>query len=315
MEKDRESRYKRFVQLCFIPVKRLLAEYSNKFSKKDFTQHQLAVAVCLMAYEDKVYRDVPDLLSLLKEDFGFRNKVPHFTALQKFLRRISLRLLDFILQKTYEMFFQTKIANIGIDSTGERTSHASNHYIKRMKRRSKRKDYLKHSISVDTDQQAIIAAIDRRSDANDNVDFESLVERSSRIVPLNDVTADKGYDSEEHHRFVREEKGGRSIIPLRWEGTPVSRTKGKYRKKLRKYFPKKRYHRRSIVETVNFVEKTKLGDELTSKKWWMKKKEQRLKDIAYNIYRYMKVKGNVAFVSTIGFLYFLFFNCIPSNSS
>ena len=63
----------------------------------------------------------------------------------------------------------------------------------------------------------------------------------------------KGYDSEEHHRFVREDIGGRSIIPLRWEGTPVSRMKGKYRKKLRKYFPKKRYHRRSLVETVNFV--------------------------------------------------------------
>ncbi len=52
------------------------------------------------------------------------------------------------------------------------------------------------------------------------------------------------------------------------------------------------YHRRSKVETVNFVEKTKMGEELTSKKWWMKKKEQRLKDIAYNIYRYMRVSGN-----------------------
>ena len=33
-------------------------------------------------------------------------------------------------------------------------------------------------------------------------------------------------------------------------------------------------------ETVNFVEKTKFGDEITSKDWWMKKKEQRLKDIS-----------------------------------
>lgn len=315
MEKNVESKYKRFINLCMIPVKRLLRPYSSKFSKKDYTQHQLAVSVCLMAYEDKVYRDAADFLIEVKDYLGFEDKVPHFTALQKFLKRTSLRLLDFILQKTYEMFFQTKAANIGIDSTGERTSHASRHYIKRMKRKSKRKDYLKHSISVDTDQQAIIAARDRRSDANDNVDFEPLVERSHRIVPLKDVTADKGYDSEEHHRFVREDMGERSIIPLRWEGTPVSRTKGKYRKKLRKYFPKKRYHRRSIVETVNFVEKTKLGDELTSKKWWMKKKEQRLKDIAYNIYRYMKVKGNVISAPTIDFLHFLFFNSMSSNIS
>jgi hypothetical protein len=68
----------------------------------------------------------------------------------------------------------------------------------------------------------------------------------------------------------------------------VSKTKGKYRKKLRKHFPKKRYHRRSLVETVNFVEKIKMGDELTNTKWLMKKKKQRVKDIVYNIYRIHK---------------------------
>jgi hypothetical protein len=85
---------------------------------------------------------------------------------------------------------------------------------------------------------------------------------------------------------------------------PVSRIKGKYRKKLRKYFPKKRYHRRSLAETVNFVEKIKMGDELTNTKWLMKKKKQRVKDIVYNIYRYMKVSSMVLFVSTVGFCTF-----------
>jgi hypothetical protein len=100
MKEHRESRYKRFIGLCFILVKRLLKEYSNKFSKKDYTQHQLAVSVCLMEYEDKVYRDTADLLFELRAYIGFKDKVLHFTALQKFLRRISLRLLDLILQKT-----------------------------------------------------------------------------------------------------------------------------------------------------------------------------------------------------------------------
>jgi hypothetical protein len=35
-----------------------------------------------------------------------------------------------MMQKTYEAFFQTKVANIGIDFAGERASHASNHYMK-----------------------------------------------------------------------------------------------------------------------------------------------------------------------------------------
>jgi hypothetical protein len=286
---NREPRYKRFIDLCFIPVKRVLTTYSSKFSKKDYTQHQLAVCVCLMGYEDKVYRDITGLLLVLRDYLGFtEDKIPHFTALQKFLKRIPLWKLDLILRRTYEMFFQTKAANIGIDSTGEKTNHASDHYTKRIKRKGRRRDYLKHSLSVDTDQQAIIAAKDRRSDAHDNIDFKPLVRKSRKVVRLKHVTADKGYDSEENHRFVREDIGAKSVIPLKWEGTPVSRTKGKYRKKLRKYFPKKRYHRRSMNETVNFVEKTKFGDEITSKDWWMKKKEQRLKDISYNIYRHMR---------------------------
>ncbi|MCL4375447.1 hypothetical protein M1394_01435 [Candidatus Marsarchaeota archaeon] len=70
---------------------------------------------------------------------------------------------------------------------------------------------------VDTDQEAIITAIDRRSDANDNVNLEPLVERSHRVVPLRNVTADKEYDSEEHRRFIREDICGKSIMPLRWK--------------------------------------------------------------------------------------------------
>ena len=199
---SRETRYKRFIDLCMIPTKRVLRPYSNKYSKKDFTQHQLAVSVCLMGYEDKVYRDIADLLAELGGYLGFEEgKIPHFTTLQKFLKRIPLWVLDLILRRTYEMFFPTKAANIGIDATGEKTSHTSEHYTKRIKRKGKRKDYLKHSLAVDTDQQAIIAAKDRRSDAHDNVDFKPLVKKSGRIVPLKHVVADKGYDSEENHRF------------------------------------------------------------------------------------------------------------------
>jgi Transposase DDE domain len=299
-----------------IPTKRVLPTYSSKFSKKDYTQHQLAVSVCLKAYEDKVYRDAADFLSEIGQYLGFElGKTPNFSTLQKFVKRIPLRILDFILRKTYEVFFQTKVANIGVDSTGEKTSHTSAHYTKRMKRKSRHKDYLKHSISVDTDQQAIMVAKDRRSGAHDTKDYKHLVKKSREIVPLNDVTADKGYDSEENHKFTREDVGAKSVIPPRWENVPLSRTKGKYRRMMKRRFPKKRYHRRSMNETVNFVEKTKFGEELRSKKWWMKKKEQRLKDIAYNIYRHMRVCNFVAAVSTTGLRHFFEFIRLPTKMS
>ena len=73
------------------------------------------------------------------------------------------------------------------------------------------------------------------------------------------------------------------------------------------------YNKRSEVETVNFVEKTKMGDEPTSKKWWMKKNWQRLKGIAYNIYRYMRVSGNALPVSTTYLLHFFIPNHISTK--
>jgi hypothetical protein len=51
---------------------------------------------------------------------------------------------------------------------------------------------------------------------HDNVDFKSIVIRTSlEIKPLFIVVADKGYDSEEDHVFVREEQEAYSIIPPR----------------------------------------------------------------------------------------------------
>ena len=43
-------------------VKRILRPYSDKFSKKTYTQHQHTVAILLMKRERKPYRDVVELL-------------------------------------------------------------------------------------------------------------------------------------------------------------------------------------------------------------------------------------------------------------
>ncbi len=39
--------------------------YPGKFSKRTYTQYQLAVAILLMRYERKTYRDIADLLKEL----------------------------------------------------------------------------------------------------------------------------------------------------------------------------------------------------------------------------------------------------------
>ena len=95
-----DSKFKRFVDTAFMEVKRVLRPYSDKFSKKTYTQHQHAVAILLMKYEKKTYRDTVDLLKELWSYFGFGESIPHFTTLQKFFDRIPSYIWDFILSKT-----------------------------------------------------------------------------------------------------------------------------------------------------------------------------------------------------------------------
>jgi len=279
-----DSRYKKFIDICFIEVKRVLRPYSDKFSKKTYTQHQHAVAILLMKRERKPYRDVVELLKEFWACFGFNKSIPHFTTLEKFFMRIPTYVWDFLLAKTYQLFAGT-IADVAIDSTGYRQHHASQHYEKRIDRPFRRKRFMKHFLSVDTNRQAIIASYDRRSYVNDTLMFKPIMKKIKEIIDIGYAVADKGFDSESNHKFAHK-IGADSVIPLRYR-TSLSKTKGYYRRKLWRNFPKERYNRRSIVETINSVEKRKFGDELRSRLLKTQRREMKVIDIVYNIHRYI----------------------------
>lgn len=159
MKEQGDSKYKRLIDTFFMEVKRVFRPYSVKFSKRTYTQHQLAVAILLMKYERKTYRDIANLLKELLMYFGLDGSTPHFTTLEKFFMRIPTYIRDFLLAKTYELF-EGDIAKVSIDSTGYGPHHASQHYEKRTGRR---KRYMKHFISIYTGNQAIVVSGDWRS--------------------------------------------------------------------------------------------------------------------------------------------------------
>ncbi len=292
----REPVYKKFIDVCLKVAKRYLQPYSSKFSKKTYTQQQLTAAVCLMKREKKSYRDIVDLLPEMWSYFSFQKSIPHHSTLQKFLKRIPLGIWDLVLSETYKLFC-TKDANTAIDATGFEELHASHYYEKRVKRDVNKRRFMKHSIFVDTDFQAIISSCGKESGPHDTLDFKPLIKFGSKFVKIKIVTADKGYDSEENHRFTREEIGAESIIPARNDNS-VWRMRGYYRKKMRKNFPLEKYHQRSKVETINSVEKRKFGQSLRSTKFEMRLKELKLIDIVYNIYRF----NNKFYLLLLGFL-------------
>jgi len=60
--------------------------------------------------------------------------------------------------------------------------------------------------------------------------------------------------------------------------------------KLRRKFPEKKYHRRSIIENMWFCVKRLCGNTMKAKKWIMQKKELLVRLICYNLNRLVKLQ-------------------------
>ena len=86
--------------------------------------------------------------------------------------------------------------------------------------------------------------------------FKPMMKKIKEIIDIGYAVADKGFDSESNYKFAHK-IGADSVIPLRYR-TSLSKTKGQYGRKLWHNFPKERCNRRSIVETINSVEKRKI---------------------------------------------------------
>ena len=125
----------------------------------------------------------------------------------------------------------------------------------------------------------------RRGPRHDTIDFTPLLQRASSIMPLSIVVADKGYDSEANHEFVREYLDAVSIIPARYGDFPVWRTHGRYRKQMKRRFYKELYCQRNKNETILSVVKRMFGEHILSRSVRMQNRELFFRVIAYNMHR------------------------------
>ena len=241
----------------------------------------------LKEYENKAYRHFKEWLMVTDKivDYLGLPEVPHFTTPNKFLNRVD----TVVVQSIIGLFSNEKMVDLAIDSTGMRLEHGSKYYTKRLKQlgveRTETNKHLKLSIGIDTDTQFIVSSKLRRGPASDHIDFDLLLNKASDWSNLKTVIADKGYDSEENHRIAREQFDSISIIPARNQDVPVHRTKGWYRKKMKRHFDKEKYNQRNKVETANSVIKRLMGDSIRSRKVRTQNREMEFKMLAYNAHR------------------------------
>jgi hypothetical protein len=64
-----------------------------------------------------------------------------------------------------------------------------------------------------------------------------------------------------------------------------------YRRRTQRYFPRRKYGRRWIAETVASVLKRRFGEALATRRWWQQVKQALLRGLVYNLRRTVVVAG------------------------
>jgi len=257
--------------------------YLHKRSNHVFTVWQHLILLALRQYESKSYRM---FTSFLEECFGIckslgLSKIPHYTTLQKAAARLDVTMLQKILE-SFVIHARIKKIFAVIDATGFGHGQSSYYYTKRAKLRRK---FVKMSAISDMKKQLVCAIKIRHRQRYDNVDFMPLLHKANDIRHIHTVVADKGYDSEKNH-VAASNLGIASIIPPRYADVPVYKTRGHYRKMLKRQgYDSGTYHQRNKTETIFSVIKRMFGENVTSRKISTQNRELFHRVIAYNAYR------------------------------
>lgn len=269
---NNKSIFKRFL----VSAKKLISrlpKFNSKFSNKIYDNHQKLIILIFRQKMKMTYRAIVRFLKFSYETRSILRlkKIPSFTTLIKFHKRLNTKDLDSLLCKK-------PVRISAIDGSGFETSHMSYHYANVWNRQDKRKyrRYLKISIAICTDSQYILAQKIRLGPRNDHIDFERVMKN----VKCKIVVADRGYDSKRNRYFVLRKMKAYPHIPYR---KISGRTYERLGVPLK--FDKKIYHQRSKVETVFSVIKKKYGSFVLSKSFETQKRELLTRLIAYNVDR------------------------------
>ncbi len=128
-----QNKYKKVADFCYELFR--LAElplYSNKFSKKCYTQFQHLFLLVYKQYRKFTYKEMMEDLSdnlALRAYLGL-NKLPNYTTLIKFAKRLPSLVLDKLVIAFKHLV--KKPEKVAIDSSGLSLGNASPHYCKRV---------------------------------------------------------------------------------------------------------------------------------------------------------------------------------------
>ena len=278
--------------------RRRLCTHWHKYSPKKFTVPQLFACLVLKEFMRLDYRklsallrDAPQLAKTIDLD-----GVPHFSTFQKAAARLLnsqrvQRLLDETISVAQEHRVMRKTVTLAaIDGTGFESRHVSSYFVRRRNRDGKKgyqtttyTRYPTANILCDCSTHLVLGVVAGRGPGPDDPYFQPAAKQASRRAKVQTLLADAGYDSEQAHRFARDELGMRTIIPAT-RGRPTKNAlKGYWRNRMKTRFNKLKYGQRWQVETVNSMIKRTMGSALRARTFWSQTREINLRVLTHNI--------------------------------
>jgi hypothetical protein len=179
-----------------------------------------------------------------------------------------------------------------VDGTGLESRHTSQYFFKRSGKKYTSRLWTKLTVAVDTASHFLAGARVSTGPSNDSPQFRPVMAQASLVVGWDRVLADAAFDSEEHHRYCREDLGVRStVIPLNRRGNGRRWPKTKYRRQMVKRFRKKPrgsrhrrvYGHRWQAESAFSRHKRRLGSALGGRSDASREHECRLRVLTHNL--------------------------------
>jgi hypothetical protein len=203
----------KFIENTFQYAKITLNKYSNDFSKHSYTQQALFTILAVKIYTKSTYRETTDLIEISNQIKKYLKikKVPQFTTIQKFFKRLSSRKLKEI---NTLILTQNEIQGetIALDGSGFTNDYADKYYAKI--RKKQRKSYIKNHITVDTKTRLILHYQTIRGPKHDTQFAKSAIRKIKKYKP-HYIIADKAYDTEPIRKCINEEIKAFDQIPLK----------------------------------------------------------------------------------------------------
>ena len=264
-----------------------IPQYFRYVQKKTYTNHQFLFLLVAKEHSKQDYRSFIESLydSKIPQYIGLR-KIPHFTTLQKFAKRLAAKLVDKLVFLTKGLF-KNPGRILGADSTGMELDHASSHYCKRIDREKPIKGFVNLNMICDVKNKNILVTKIRKKRRHDCSDFHPMFNKIKKL-DFDYFVADKGYDATTNHKAIYD-SGASSQIKVRNFGKTRFRAGQTIRKRANKEHDKEIYGQRAITESVFSSLKRKYGSRLKARKYKTQKIELLCKVLAYNIERAIRI--------------------------